>query len=92
MIRIFLSQRFIKTLSNLPPEQRSKVEDVLNAVMSGFGEPHRHAGFGLRKLTREYYECRVDLHWRIVLQLCGDNLLAYDLMTHEEVRSFLRGR
>lgn len=90
MIRIFLGRRFIRSLSKLAPEQQAKAQDVLNAVMAGFGEPHRHAGLGLRKLTSEYYECRIDLRWRIVMQSRPGNLLAFDIMTHEEIRAFLR--
>jgi mRNA-degrading endonuclease RelE of RelBE toxin-antitoxin system len=90
MIRIFLSQRFIKSLSKLSPDQRAKAQAVLRAVMESFGAPHLHAGLGLRKLTSEYYECRIDLRWRIVLWLRGDNLLAYEVMDHAEIRAFLR--
>lgn len=91
MIRIFLGRRFLATLEKLSPEQRQSADTVLRQVMDNFGLPHRHAGMGLRKLIPEYYECRIDQRLRIVLYERREGLLAYDIMTHEEVRKFLRG-
>ena len=58
--------------------------------MGGFGVPHRHAGLGIRKLTPLYYECRIDLRLRIVLRLRPEGLLAYDILTHDQVRVLLK--
>jgi mRNA-degrading endonuclease RelE of RelBE toxin-antitoxin system len=90
MIRIFLSRKCVKSLDKLSPEQRTKAEAVLREVMDTFGQSHLHAGTGLRKLTAEYYECRIDLALRIVLLHRHESLLAYDVMTHEELPAFLR--
>jgi len=92
MTRLFLSRKCLKSLDQLSPEQRAKAEAALRAVSEAFGQPHRHAGTGLRKLSTEYYECRIDLALRILLLHRHDGLLAYDVMTHEELRAFLRSR
>jgi hypothetical protein len=91
MIRIFLSKRFRASISKLSAEQREKADEVLQQVMEGFGDPHRHAGLGLRKLSRNYYECRLDLRLRLVFYLREEGLLAYDVMTHTQVRALLKG-
>ena len=44
----------------------------------------------MRKLAGDYYECRIDLPLRIVLLHRHDSLLAYDVMSHDELRAFLR--
>ena len=90
MIRVFLSRKCRKSLAGLTPEQREKAEATLRAVIESFGQPHRHSGTGLRRLSGEYYECRIDLSLRLVLLHRQDNLLAYDVMTHDEVLAFLR--
>jgi mRNA-degrading endonuclease RelE of RelBE toxin-antitoxin system len=90
MIRIFLSRKCLKSLSKLTPEQRAKAESVLREVAETFGQPHRHAGTGLRKLAGDYYECRIDLPLRMILLHRHDRLLAYDIMSHDEIRAFLR--
>ena len=92
MTRVFLSKRWLKSLSKLNADQRTKAEAVLRDLVETFGKPHLHAGIGVRKLAPDYYECRVDLRWRILLYHCGDKLLAYEVMSHDEVRAFLRGR
>lgn len=92
MTRVFLSKRWLKSLSKLNPEQKAKAESVLRVLVESFGKPHLHAGIGMRKLAPDYYECRIDLRWRILLYLRGNDLLAYEVMSHDELRAFLRGR
>lgn len=92
MTRIFLSKRWLKALSKLNAEQKTKAEAVLRDLMESFGKPHLHAGLGVRKLAPGYYECRIDLRWRVLLYQRGEHLLAYDIMSHDEIRAFLRGR
>ncbi len=62
------------------------------AQSSSSGTPHRHAGLGLRKLEQRLWECRVDLQWRIVLVDDQTRLRAYDIMTHDDLRAWLKGR
>jgi hypothetical protein len=89
MIRIFLGPRFLKALERLNPDQKQKAQDALAAVMEGFGQAHRHSGLALRKIGPVYFECRIDLHWRIVLQERRGNLIAYDIMTHNEIPALI---
>lgn len=92
MIRIVITGRLRKTLDKLPEEVRSKAEKALAKVAVTFGDPHRHRGLGIRKLAKCSYEIRVHLQWRIVLIHYGDNLIAFDVMNHDEVVTWLRGR
>jgi plasmid maintenance system killer protein len=46
----------------------------------------------LRSLAKRSYEIRVHLQWRIVLIHDGDSLVAFDLMNHDEITAWLRGR
>jgi mRNA-degrading endonuclease RelE of RelBE toxin-antitoxin system len=90
VIRVFLSRKCVRSLASLTPQQREKAEAVLRDVSDTFGQPHRHAGTGLRNLFGDYYECRIELALRIVLLHRHDSLLAYDVMTHDQLRAFLR--
>ena len=92
MTRIFLSKRWLKSLSKLDTEQKAKAEAVLRDLLESFGKPHLHAGLGVRKLAPDYYECRIDLRWRILLYQRRDDLLVYEIMSHDEIHAFLRGR
>ena len=90
MIRVLLSERIKKTADKLPPEVREKAARAIADVGTAFGDPHRHRGLGLRKLAGRSYEIRVHLQWRIVFIHDGKALVAYDVMTHDDVARWLR--
>ena len=92
MIAIDIGPRLRKSAARLGPAVTAKAKEVLRAVQQSFGDPHRHAGLGLRKLGRRSYEARVWLQWRIVFLQEADRLIAYDLMNHSEVRQWLKGQ
>jgi len=92
MIRILLSERIKKTAGKLPPDVREKATQVIVEVGAAFGDPHQQRGLGLRKLARRSYEIRVHLQWRVVFIHDGRALIAYDVMSHDEVSLWLRGQ
>ena len=92
MIRVLLSERIKKTADKLPPEVREKASRAIADVGAAFGDPHRHRELGLRKLAGRSYEIRAHLHWRIVFIHDGKALVAYDVMTHDDVARWLRGQ
>ena len=92
MIRVDIGARLARTVIKLDPQTVAELEAKLARVAAQFGEAHRHGGLGLRKLGRRSYEARVGLDLRIVFIHEGDRLTAYDLMTHDQVRKWLKGR
>ena len=92
MIRILLGPRMIRSTRNLSADEKLKVEAALSGVAEHFGNPHRHGGLALRKLAGGLWECRAGLKWRIVLIQDQDKLRAYDLMDHNQIRAWLKGR
>jgi mRNA-degrading endonuclease RelE of RelBE toxin-antitoxin system len=92
MIKVLLSERIRKTASKLPPGIREKASKAIADVGAAFGDPHQHRGLGLRKLGGRSYEIRVHLQWRVVFIYDGKALIAYDVMNHDEVALWLRGR
>lgn len=92
MIRVDVHQRLIRTARRLGPETVARSEELLRLISQHFGDPHKHSGISLRKLGRLSYEARIGLQWRIVLIKEKDRLTAYDMMDHDEVRAWLKGR
>ena len=92
MIRVLLTPRIRKTAEKVPAEVREKASAAIREIAAVFGDPHAHHGLGLRKIARRSYEVRVHLQWRIVFIHDGQTLVAYDLMTHDEVALWLRGK
>jgi hypothetical protein len=89
---VFITPRFSKRLERFPAELHGKFEKALRDAAAAFGDVHRHKGLGMRKLARRSYEVRVHLQWRIVLIHDGKSLHAFDIMNHDEIRAWLRGR
>jgi len=92
MIRVLLSERIKKTAGKLSPDLREKASKAIGDVAAAFGDPHKHRGLGLRKLAKRSYEIRVHLQWRVVFIHDGKTLIAYDVMNHDEVSQWLKGR
>jgi len=92
VIRVLLSERIRKTADKLPQDLRDRVSKAIDEVGAAFGDPHQHRGLGLRKIARRSYEIRVQRQWRVVFIHDGETLIAYDIMNHDEVSIWLRGR
>jgi plasmid maintenance system killer protein len=92
VIRVLLTERIRKTAANMSAEVREAANRALAQVGAALGDPHQHRGLGLRKLARRSYEIRVHQQWRVVFIYDGENLIAYDIMNHDEVSRWLRGQ
>jgi mRNA-degrading endonuclease RelE of RelBE toxin-antitoxin system len=89
-VRIDLHPRLSKHLAKLSVADRQQIAESLRALGDGFGNPHRHAGLGIRRLRKDLFECRAGLQWRIVFFAEKGLLTAYDVMTHDQIRAWLR--
>ena len=56
-----------------------------------FGQPHVHSGLGIRRLKRDYFECRVGRDVRVVFRLQGSSLKMALIGDHDDVQRFLKG-
>ena len=77
-------------MEKLSNAEREQIVASLRALGDGFGRPHLHAGIGIRRLRKDLFECRAGLHWRIVFFAEKGLLTAYDVMTHDEIKAWLR--
>ena len=89
-MKIGLHPRFRKRVAKLSGAQRNQVAQSLTALQDGFGSPHLHSGLRIRRLRKDLFECRSGLHLRIVFFAEKGLLTAYDVMTHDEVRAWLK--
>jgi len=91
-MRVQISTLLQKRAAKLPPDVRNSASAAIAFVAEAFGQPHLHGGLRLRKLGKRSYEVRVQLQWRVVFSLDGETLTAYDLMSHDEVRRWVRNQ
>ena len=89
-MKIDLHPRLRKRVEKLSGADREQIAESLRALSDGFGRPHLHAGIGIRRLRKDLFECRAGLHWRIVFFAEKGLLTAYAVMTHDEVKAWLR--
>ena len=90
-MRIALTERFQRDVRALDDERRAQAFEVILSLPKAVGEPHLHAGVGLRKLHPSgIWEARVGLGLRMVFALEKDLLTLVRIGGHDEVRRFLR--
>jgi hypothetical protein len=92
MIRVRILPRLLKNARRLSSTELAEVNDAIALAQQNFGQPQLHTGAGLRKLGRRSYEVRAGLRLRVVLILESDELVAIDVMDHNQVRQWLKGR
>ena len=90
MLRLVLSARFIKSANKLLQSEFEQAQAALQILAERFGNAHRHAGLGIRKLRFNGFECRLNQNLRSVFFFEPGVLRVYDIMTHEEVSRFVR--
>jgi mRNA-degrading endonuclease YafQ of YafQ-DinJ toxin-antitoxin module len=90
-VRLALAEAFQRDVRGLAGHQRQAVFDVLLALPRAIGEPHLHAGLGIRKLhPTGIWEARVGLGLRVVFALEPNLLTLVRLGSHDEIRRYLR--
>jgi len=84
---IYAARRFVATWRNLDSRLKEKVIAVILALPELTAKPHRHTGFGFRRLRgSEFWEARLDLRWRLILRVGAKDVVLFDVMNHDQVR------
>jgi mRNA-degrading endonuclease YafQ of YafQ-DinJ toxin-antitoxin module len=90
-MKVVLTERFQRDVRTLGEEQRAAVFEAILALPRAVGEPHLHAGLGMRKLHRTgIWEVRVGLGLRLVFALQPGVLSLARAGSHDDIRRYLR--
>ena len=89
-MKLALVPRFIRQYGALSEPERKRCDAMLEQLPAAFGQPHRHAGLGIRSLRRGLYECRVSQAVRVGFTRHNDILLLHTVGNHEVIRAWLR--
>jgi len=90
-MRLALTESFQRDVGALAADQRAAVFEVILALPAALGEPHAHAGLGLRKLHASgIFEARVGLGLRLVFTFAAGTLTLVRVGRHDDIRRYLR--
>jgi mRNA-degrading endonuclease YafQ of YafQ-DinJ toxin-antitoxin module len=90
-MRVALVESFQRDVGDLAAEQCAAVFDVILALPAALGDPHAHAGLGLRKLHASgIFEARVGLGLRLVFTFDAGTLTLVRVGRHDDIRRYLR--
>ena len=90
-MRVALTERFQRAVRGLDGRQRAALFEAILSLPRALGDPHAHAGLGVRKLHASgIWEARVGLGLRVVFALEPDLLSLVYVGSHEDVRRLLR--
>jgi mRNA-degrading endonuclease RelE of RelBE toxin-antitoxin system len=86
-----LTERFQADVRGLPDLERAAAFDVLMALPKRIGEPHLHAGVGVRKLHASgIWEARCGLGLRLVFTMASDLITFVRIGSHDDVKRYLK--
>ena len=90
-MRIALSRRIQRQLEHAPQDLRQQLADAVKELPHALGQPHRHAGLGVRKIhSRGVFEFRLGRQCRVVFtQPEKDMVMLHLLGNHDDVQRFL---
>lgn len=90
-MRVALGEAFQRDVRGLTGAHRVAVFEAMLSLPRALGDPHTHAGLGIRKLHASgIWEARVGLGLRLVFTLEADLLTLVRVGSHDEVRRYLR--
>jgi mRNA-degrading endonuclease RelE of RelBE toxin-antitoxin system len=84
---IYFAGRFRHSWKNLSSVDKERIADIVIALPDLLKDPHRHSGFGLRRIQGSgLMEARLDIRRRLVMQIRANEIVLYDVMNHDQVR------
>lgn len=89
-MQIDLSPRFREQVRGFAQPRRREIARTIDAVQAGFGKPHLHSGSGVRRLRRNYFECRAGLQIHLIFRAERGTLPFVIAGRHNEIQKFLK--
>jgi mRNA-degrading endonuclease YafQ of YafQ-DinJ toxin-antitoxin module len=81
---------FEKTIKKLELIKKEKVKKAIHALVLFFETGKRTEGMGLKKLKRDFWEIRANIHDRILFRLRNDVVEFIISGNHDEIKRYLK--
>ncbi len=82
--------RFLAFLREMPKHRRKIIGQSINTVHAAFGNPHQHAGIGIRRLKGNFFECRAGLTIRLVFEILPGTIRFHTAGNHDDIQRLIR--
>ena len=80
---------FDRAYGKLTPQQQERVNAALVRLEETFGQPHAHAGIGIRSVG-SFFECRGGLELRVLFVVRDGDLILVTVGNHDDIRAYIR--
>ena len=78
-----------RAYGKLTPQQQERVNAALIRLEASFGQPHAHAGIGVRSVG-SFFECRAGLDLRVLFVVRHGDLVLVTVGNHDHIRAYIR--
>ena len=78
-----------RAYNRLTEDQKERVQASISVLEEAFGDPHSHAGIGIRRFQK-FFEARAGLGLRILFVSRGANIILTTVGNHDEIRAFVK--
>jgi hypothetical protein len=85
-----LTERFLLGVREKTKAERLLMGEAINAARDAWGQPHLHRGCGIRRLHKDFYECRCGLDTRLVFEVVAGALRFHLEGNHDAIRRFIK--
>jgi mRNA-degrading endonuclease YafQ of YafQ-DinJ toxin-antitoxin module len=89
-MKLETEKSFLRSLRRRSDAELQQVTLVMQQAAGSFGQPHSHAGVGIRRLGRNLFECRVGLDLRLLFKAGPGTLTFVFSGNHDDIQAFLR--
>ena len=79
-----------RSFRHLPPPTQERTVKAIDALLDYFQTGQRPHGLGLKRLHRRYWEIRVGLDTRVLVELGSNRLTVIFVGDHDDIRRWLR--
>ena len=83
---------FDRSFKKLPLKMQDKTINAIDALLEAIEMGKIPKGLGLKKLRKNFWEIRIDIRCRLLLEFSKDTLTIIFVGDHDSLKEFLKGK
>jgi mRNA-degrading endonuclease RelE of RelBE toxin-antitoxin system len=90
--QILTTSAFDHSLRKFSDTEIESIREAIGRLPDVFGNPHHHAGLGMRKLRKNVYELRAGLKIRVLFAVAEVDLVLLLAGNHNDVANWIKNK